>query len=96
LSRQTLNLAAGFRVGTATAWRYVEETVALPHGRRGRARRYGTRRGPGTPTSSWTGRWSPSTGSPQTGLEVHHPTPLLPLARRSARQGHPRTAAREA
>jgi len=29
LSRQTLNLAAGFRVGTATAWRYVEETVAL-------------------------------------------------------------------
>ena len=50
------SLAAGFGVGTATAWRYVEETVALPHGRRGRARRYGTRRGPGTPTSSWTGR----------------------------------------
>jgi hypothetical protein len=24
-------LAAGFGVGTATAWRYVEETVALAH-----------------------------------------------------------------
>ncbi len=34
MSRQTLEtfaeLAAGFGVGTATAWRYVTETVALP------------------------------------------------------------------
>ena len=51
-------LAAGFRVGTTTAWRYVNETVApcWPPGRRSSARRSGTPRGPGTPTWSWTGR----------------------------------------
>ena len=51
-------LAAGFGVGTTTAWRYVEETVALlaaraPETAHGDPRRD---RRPGTPTSSWTGR----------------------------------------
>src|ERR1700759_849646 len=40
-------LAAGFAVGTATAWR---------PGRRSCAPRSGTRSRPGTPTSSWTAR----------------------------------------
>jgi Helix-turn-helix of DDE superfamily endonuclease len=50
-------VAAGFGVGTSTAWRYANETVALlaPE-RRGSARRSGTRPRPGTPTWSWTGR----------------------------------------
>ncbi len=49
-------LAAGFEVGTTTAWRYVNETVALlAPGRRSSARRSGTRRRQGTPTWSWTG-----------------------------------------
>lgn len=39
-------IAVGFEVGTATAWRYVNETVALQAaGRRSCARRRGTRRG---------------------------------------------------
>jgi hypothetical protein len=29
LSRKPLDFAAGFAAGTATAWRYVEEAVAL-------------------------------------------------------------------
>jgi hypothetical protein len=33
------SLAAGFRVGTATAWRYAEETVALPAARAPRLRK---------------------------------------------------------
>ncbi len=42
-------LAAGFGVGTATAWRYVSETVALLAARRPEAaRRCGQRRRPGT------------------------------------------------
>ena len=50
-------LAAGFAVGTTTAWRYIEGVVALlAAGRRSSARRSGTRRRPGTPTWSWTGR----------------------------------------
>ena len=50
-------LAAGFGVGTATAWRYVPRpSPCSPPGRRSCARRSGTRRGPGTPTWSWTGR----------------------------------------
>jgi hypothetical protein len=52
-------LAAGFEVGTATAWRYVEETVALLAARapklRSSARRSATRRRPGMPTWSSTG-----------------------------------------
>jgi hypothetical protein len=51
------DLAAGFAVGTTTAWRYVNETVdLLAAGRRSSARRSGPRRRPGTPTWSWTGR----------------------------------------
>ena len=50
-------LAAGFGVGTSTAWRYVNETVALLVARAPKLRRRsGTRRRPGTPTWSWTGR----------------------------------------
>ena len=48
------DLAAGFGVGTSTAWRYVNETVALLAGRRSCARRSGTRRRPAAPTWSWT------------------------------------------
>ena len=48
-------LAAGFGVGTATAWRYVTETVALLAARlRSCARRCGERARPGTPTWSST------------------------------------------
>ena len=61
-------IAAGFGVGTTTAWRYAGETVACWRpGRRSCARPPGRRRRPGTPTLSWTGRSSPSTGSPRTG-----------------------------
>ena len=50
-------LAAGFGVGVATAWRYVTETVALLANRAPKLRRRsGTRRRQGTPTWSWTGR----------------------------------------
>jgi Helix-turn-helix of DDE superfamily endonuclease len=49
-------LAAGFAVGVTTAWRYVNETVALLWpGRRSSARQPVPRRRPATPTSSWTG-----------------------------------------
>ena len=42
-------LAAGFGVGTTTAWRYVTETWACwPPGRRSCARRCGMPAGPGT------------------------------------------------
>src|SRR5215469_7045209 len=59
-------LAAGFAVGTTTAWRYVEETVALLAARAPKlARRSGTRRRPGMPMSSSTARSSPSTGLPR-------------------------------
>jgi hypothetical protein len=44
-------IAARFEVGTATAWRYVALLAARA---RSSARRSGTRRRPGTPTSSWT------------------------------------------
>jgi hypothetical protein len=48
-------LAAGFGVGTATAWRHVTETVALlAAGPRSCARRCGTPARPGTPTWSST------------------------------------------
>jgi hypothetical protein len=60
-------LAAGFGVGATTAWRYVEETVALLAARAPKLRkavRDARRRG--TPTSSSTAPWSRSTGSPQT------------------------------
>jgi Helix-turn-helix of DDE superfamily endonuclease len=64
-------LAAGFEVGRTTAWRYVTEVVALLAARAPKLRQAsGTRRRRGTPTSSWTGRWSPSTGSPRTGLSI--------------------------
>jgi hypothetical protein len=49
-------VAAGFEAGTTTAWRYVNQTVALLRpARRSPARRSGTRRRPGTRTWSWTG-----------------------------------------
>jgi len=49
-------LAVGFSVGTTTAWRYVDETVASWRpGRRSCARRPGPRRRPDTPTSCSTG-----------------------------------------
>ena len=48
-------LAAGFGIGTATAWRYVNETVALLAARAPScARRCGTPRRPDTPTWSST------------------------------------------
>lgn len=44
-------LAAGFGIGTATAWRYVTETVALLAARsRSWAQRWPAPSGPGTPT----------------------------------------------
>ena len=44
-------LAAGFGIGTATAWRYVTETVALLAARaRSCARHWPRPRTPGTPT----------------------------------------------
>jgi Helix-turn-helix of DDE superfamily endonuclease len=50
-------LAAGFGVGIATAWRYVEEAGGLlADRRRGCARWPGTQGRPGTRTWSWTGR----------------------------------------
>jgi hypothetical protein len=50
-------LAAGFGVGTATAWRYVTETVALLAARsRSCAGRCGTPARPATPTWSSTAR----------------------------------------
>jgi hypothetical protein len=49
------DLAAGSGIGTSTAWRYVNETVALLAARApGSARRSRTRRRPDTPTSAWT------------------------------------------
>jgi hypothetical protein len=61
-------LAAGFGVGTATAWRYVTETVALLAARSPKLRRrWRTRRTPGTPAWSSTARSSQSTGWPPTG-----------------------------
>jgi hypothetical protein len=51
------DLAAGFGIGTATAWRYVSETVPCwRRGLPGCGRRCGPRRRPGTPTSSSTTR----------------------------------------
>ena len=51
------DLAAGFGVGTTTAWRYANETAALLATRAPRLRRpCGRRRRRGTPTSSSTGR----------------------------------------
>ena len=50
-------LAAGFGIGTTTAWRYVEETVALLAARAPglhKAVRDATKAG--WPTSSWTAR----------------------------------------
>ena len=41
------SLAAGFGVGTATAWRYVEETVALLAARAPRLRKAARERGEG-------------------------------------------------
>jgi hypothetical protein len=50
-------LAAGFGVGTATAWRYVTETVApLAARSRSCAGRWNGPGGPGTPTWSSTAR----------------------------------------
>jgi len=45
-------LAAGFRVDVTTAWRYVEETVALLAARAEAPPGAAKRRGPSTPTSS--------------------------------------------
>ena len=51
------DLAAGFGIGTATAWRYVTETVALLAARsRSCAGRWNGPGGPGTPTWSSTAR----------------------------------------
>ena len=51
------SLEAGLEVGTATAWRYVEETVALLAARAPRLRKAARDAArAGTPTSSWTGR----------------------------------------
>jgi Helix-turn-helix of DDE superfamily endonuclease len=48
-------VAAGFGVGTATAWRYVTETVALLAARAPRLRQaVRQRRKPATRSSSWT------------------------------------------
>ena len=61
-------VAAGFGVGTATAWRYVTETVALLAARAPKLRQaVRDARRPGTRSRSWTAPWSGSTGSPRTG-----------------------------
>ena len=50
-------VAAGFRVGTSTAWRYVNETVSLLAARAPKLRKtVRDARRPGTPTWSWTAR----------------------------------------
>jgi hypothetical protein len=60
-------VAAGFGVGTATAWRYVTETVALLAARAPKLRKAGSRSGQGFPSQSWTGPWSGRTGWRRTG-----------------------------
>jgi hypothetical protein len=51
------DLAAGFGVGTTTAWRYVEEVVTLLAARAPKLRKaVRDAKGPGMPTWSWTGR----------------------------------------
>jgi Helix-turn-helix of DDE superfamily endonuclease len=60
-------LAAGFGVGTATAWRYVNETVELLAARAPKLRKaVRDAKKAGTPTWCWTARSSRSTGSPRT------------------------------
>ena len=50
-------LAAGFGIGTATAWRYVSETVALLAARSPKLRRaLAAAKPPGMPTWSSTAR----------------------------------------
>jgi hypothetical protein len=61
-------LAAGFGVGTTTAWRYVSETVSLLAARAPKLRAAArSAKNKGTPSWSWTAPSSPSTGSPRTG-----------------------------
>ena len=75
-------LAAGFGVGTATAWRYVTETVALqarlPEGRQ-----------PGSCPAARAGR-----ARQRPAQVLAHPAqaPLLPLESRAPGQGDPRPA----
>jgi Helix-turn-helix of DDE superfamily endonuclease len=60
-------LAAGFGVGLATAWRYVNETVELLAARAPKLRKaVRDAKKAGTPTWCWTARSSRSTGSPRT------------------------------
>lgn len=64
-------VAAGFGIGTATAWRYVRETVALLADRSptlDQALRAAKR--PATPSSCSMARSSPSTGSQPTGPTI--------------------------
>jgi hypothetical protein len=64
-------LAAGFGVGTTTAWRYVEETVALLASRAPKLRKaVRDAKRPAGHMSSWTARSSPSTRSPRTGRSI--------------------------
>ena len=64
-------LAAGFEVGTTTAWRYVQETVALLAARAPKLRAaVRDAKRPAMPTWSWTARSSRLTGWPRTGFSI--------------------------
>src|SRR6202050_866275 len=89
------DLASGFGIGTATAWRYVTETVALlaarspklrtalgkPESQKDANRAHARLRGVGERANA-------------PAQDVAHPaeTTLLPLACRPSRQGHPRSS----
>jgi Helix-turn-helix of DDE superfamily endonuclease len=78
-------LAAGFAVGTTTAWRYVTETVELLAARAPKLRR-AIRDAVQAPRARRAGE------RPAQNLENPAQAPLLPLASRPAREGHPRIA----
>ena len=83
-------VAVGFGVGTSTAWRYVNETVALFAARAPKLRkmvRDARKAGPCKAPLTKRARERPA-------QDLAHPpqAPLLPLACRTTRQGHSRFA----
>jgi DDE superfamily endonuclease len=85
-------LAAGFGIGTATAWRYVTETVGLLAARSPqREGQTGIAEG-AQPRPRQAAR--PRRAGQRSAEDLAHPaqTPLLPLEGRAAHQGYPRPA----